>query len=288
MLDAVSRRPWFGYGWTQAVLGQEAAVLDHPFTGEVLNSSHNVLVDLLVWNGIPLGALFIAGLVWWFVRQLLICRTAERACLVAALMAVSLHALLEFPLEYAYFLMPVGLLMGTLDGLAPASTSVELHRISMGIPTAILVTLLAWTGVEYMKVDEAARVMRFVAMGIGLDRVADAPEPDVKLLDRPRNLHKFMLTPAHRSSDPGYLDWVRDVATRNPMAPAMLRHALAAGLNGHAQEARDVLARLCRMHSAEHCLEGKSSWTQLQKLYPELRDIAPPELPEGSIPTLSR
>ena len=71
------------------------------------------------------------------------------------------------------------------------------------------------------------------------------------------------------------------------MAPAMLRHALAAGLNGHAQEARDVLARLCRMHSAERCLEGKSSWIQLQKLHPELRDIAPPELPAGSVPTLS-
>jgi len=68
-----------------------------------------------------------------------------------------------------------------------------------------------------------------------------------------------MLTPARVDSDPAYLQWVRDVASRHPMPPAMLRHALAAGLNNEAAEAELVLIRLCKMHMGQMCDQGRGA-----------------------------
>jgi O-antigen ligase len=277
--DAVWQRPWAGYGWNQAVFAQQASVAHHPGTGEVLNSSHNIALDLLAWNGLPLGLLLIGAITWWFVRQFRACRSAEAAFALAAVGAVFLHGMLELALEYAFFLVPVGLLMGTLDARDPPARTLWFPRWTLGLPVLALAALTAWVGTEYVEVDRTARTMRFVAGGIGTDRVNSAPEPDVWLLDRPRQLHRYMLTPAKKSEDPHYLPWVRDVAMRHPMAPAMLRHAVAAGLNGEPAEARAVLQRLCKMHMAELCDQGRDSWAQLQKRYPDLSVVAYPPTP---------
>jgi hypothetical protein len=277
--DAIGQRPWLGYGWNQTLLAQQATVTAHPGTGEVLNSSHNVALDLLAWNGIPLGLLLIGAIASWFIRQFRTCRDAETAFVLAAVGAVFLHGMLELALEYAFFLLPAGLLMGTLDARPPPARTVWMPRWSLGVPVLALAGLTAWVGAEYMEVDRAARTMRFVASGIGTDRVNSAPEPDVWLLDRPRQLHRYMLTPATKSDDPHYLPWVRDVAMRHPMAPAMLRHAVAAGLNREPTEAGAVLQRLCKMHMASLCDQGRESWTQLQERYPELRLIPYPTTP---------
>lgn len=282
--DAVWQRPWGGYGWNQTLLAQQAVVTNHPGTGEVLNSSHNVALDLLVWNGLPLGLLLIGAVTWWFVRQFRLCKSTEAAFMLAAVGAIFLHGMLELALEYAFFLLPAGLLMGALDARDPPARTLSSPRWALGLPLLALAGLTAWVGAEYMEVDRTARTMRFVAGGIGTDRVNSAPEPDVWLLDRPRQLHRYMLTPARKSDDPRYLPWVRDVAMRHPMAPAMLRHAVAAGLNGEPAEARAVLERLCKMHMAKLCDQGRDSWAQLQVRYPELSAVGypptPPELAE--------
>lgn len=276
--DAIWQRPWFGFGWTQTMLAQQAAVLRYPATGEVLYSSHNIMLDLLVWNGVPIGALIIVALVWWFVRQFRLPLDSERVYVLLALVAIAVHGLLELPLEYSFFLLPAGLLMGALDGASPPAPSWSTPRIVMAVPALALSALIGWVGSEYIRVDQTARTLRFVAMGIGLDRVSAAPEPDVILLDRLLNLHRYMLTPARKSDDPAYMQWVRDVATRQPLAPAMLRYALAAGLNGQVEEAKEVLARICKMHSANLCADGRASWSTLQQQHPELRNISFPPL----------
>lgn len=281
ILDAIGQRPWFGYGWNQVTLAQEAAAPSHPATGEMLTSSHNLLLDLMAWSGVPLGLLLGASLAWWMVRQFRACTSAEQAYPLAAIGAVFLHGMLEYPLHYAYFLLPVGLLMGALDARTPASPTWESGRWAYGAPFLAMCALFLLAGSEYfLKIDQATRTLRFVSAGIGIDRVAHAPEPDVVLLDRVRHIHRFILTPARVDPDPAYLPWVRDVAQRHAFPPAMLRHALAAGLNHEPQEAADVLVRLCKMHPVTSCEEGRKSWALLQQRFQELAAIAypPPEL----------
>ena len=120
--DAASRAPWLGYGWQQVSVAQQAALLDHPPVFEALTNSHNIVLDLVLWMGLPLGLLVSAGVTVWLVRQIRACEDADQWVVLAAIGAILLHAMLEFPLDYAYFLLPLGLLMGSLER-GPASTA---------------------------------------------------------------------------------------------------------------------------------------------------------------------
>ena len=274
--DAIWRSPWFGYGWNQVTLAQQAAVLDHPAVHEWLLDSHNVVLDLLVWNGVPIGLALTCVLVWWFVRQVRACRTTDQWALIAGVGAIFLHGMLEYPLDYTYFLFPAGLMMGALDGLQPAARSWRVSQIVYGAALAAMLVMLGWVSTEYLTVQTAATRMRFVMAGIGVDKVSTAPVPDVRLLDALREYHRYWLTPVRAGESAAVLDWQRNVTRRYAAPPAMLRYALAAGINGRPDEATQTLARLCKMHAKERYEEGQQSWTQLQKQYPQLLAIDMP------------
>ena len=280
LADAAWRARWFGYGWTQVGLAQQATALDHAPIYEYFRNSHNLLLDLVLWNGLPLGVLVAGGLAAWFMRQVRACRDPGRWAFLLAVSAIFVHSLVEFPLESGYFLVPVGLLMGTLDALGEGTSAQPLPRMALALPALILSALLAWVGIEYVQVQEAARTLRLVNARIGLDRVSEAPVPEVRLLDAPREFHRYVLTEARIGMKAEELEWMRAVAQRNAFPPALLRLALAAGLNGHPQEASTILARLCYMHQPARCAEGRKSWAKLQEQYPELRVVhMPAELP---------
>jgi hypothetical protein len=281
LADAAWRSPWFGYGWNQVQIAHQATVLDHPYAGEVLSNSHNLVLDLLIWTGLPLGILITALLVWWGLRQIQSCRTGTQAALLAAVGAVFLHALFEYPLNYLFFLLPVGLLIGILEGLSSPSSTLVARKWTLAAPASMLLGLTAWVAVEYVEVEAAGRVMRFVAAGIGVHKVSEAPAPEVFLLDRPREFHRFALSRARPGMSAEEVDSALWSSRMAPFPPSLLREALilGLGLNGHPAEARSALERLCWTNKVKRCIEAQEAWAALQGQYPELRKIPPPKLP---------
>jgi O-antigen ligase len=273
LIDAVAASPWVGYGWTQVGLATQAASLENITGIGLLNNSHNLVLDLFLWNGVPIGLLLLIALAWWFVRQARLCRSTDQWLLLAGVSAVFVHAMLEYPLEYAYFLLPVGLMMGALQGVVDEGAGWRASRVAFALPLLLCGVMLSWIGVEYMKVEESARQMRFVMMGIGIDKVSTVPPPDVTLLDAPREFHRFWLTHAKPGMSGTQLDWMREVARRFPGPPSLLRYALAAGLNNRPQEATDTLIRLCFMNLPARCKEGEESWAALQTQFPALQTL---------------
>jgi hypothetical protein len=284
--SALWRSPWVGYGWSQVVLAQQAAALDHPTTVGMLYNSHNLVLDLLLWNGVPLGLLLAGALAWWFLYQLRRCGHADHWTLLVGVSAVFVHALVEFPLDYAYFLLPVGVMMGALDGMARSTPFWRVPKASLAIPLALMTGMLGWIGSEYIRVEDSARQVRLLMAGVGVDRVPTVSPPQVRLLDSLREYHRFWLTPAKPGMSDAELDWMRAVVRRYPTPPAQLRYALAAGLNGRHEEATGTLARICAMHVNPRCVEARKSWAQLRMQHPELRGIDLPA--ERLVATQSR
>ena len=276
-IDALSASPWVGYGWTQVGRAAQAASLEHITQQGLFINSHNLLLDLLLWNGVPLGLTLTGALVWWFARQLRRCLDVERWLLLAAVGAVFVHAMFEYPLEYAYFLLPVGFVMGALDGINSEPSGWRTSKWIFAVPLGFLMGMLGWIGVEYMTVEESARQMRLVMAGIGVDKVPSVPAPDVHVLDAPREFHRYWLTRARVGMTATELEWMRKVVARYPVPPAQLRYALAAGLNGRPTESIETLTRLCFMHPPERCQEAQAAWLQSQKQYPQLKAIAFPD-----------
>src|SRR5262249_25844827 len=84
LLDAVWQSPWVGYGWTQVGLAQQATALDWPPVYWYFRNSHNLLLDLVLWNGVALGVLLFGLLVAWFVRRWRSCGDADTLLLLIA------------------------------------------------------------------------------------------------------------------------------------------------------------------------------------------------------------
>lgn len=274
LIDAARQAPWFGYGWNQIGAAQLATALAHPGANHWYVYSHNVVLDLVLWAGVPLGLLLSGLLAWWFVRQVRRCTDPDHWALLLAISAVLLHAMVEYPHSYLYFLLPVGLMMGLLEGAsAGAPRARGLPAWSLALPLLGMVVMLVWIGVEYIRVEEAFRQLRFVNARIGVDRVADAPTPDVRLLDAPREMHRMMILKPAPGWSGADLQRMREVAERFPTVPVMFRYAQVAGLNGKPEEAARALALLCKLNSERTCGQLLGEWAELQAVHPELRGI---------------
>jgi hypothetical protein len=101
--------------------------------------------------------------------------------------------------------------------------------------------------------------------------------PDVVLLDQQRDFLWFRLTEARAGMSVQDVDRMRRVNERFMPPPAMLRYAVAAGLNGQQSQARRNLQLLCQMWTRRNCEEGRASWGALQARFPQLRTIDFPE-----------
>lgn len=154
MLDAINQKPWTGYGWNQTSIAELSSMSSN--TIHVwFTSAHNLILDLLVWNGWLLGGVIVLCILIWIFWLNAHARTTESiiACLMVA--AVLIHALLEYPLQYAYFLLPVGFLMGLIQAqtpdLTPRSVPVAVTR-SVWVLGIVLVALI-WRDYSLYKVN---------------------------------------------------------------------------------------------------------------------------------------
>jgi O-antigen ligase len=272
LLDAIWREPWLGYGWQQMVLAQQAVALDHPAILRHFEYSHNVVLDLLVWVGLPFGVLIVllAGWVLW--RQTARLGDARALWLLAGVLGVVTHAMLEYPLAYAYFLLPVGLMLGAVHALTPGARGVTLPRWAPQAIAMPLLVLLGMIAVDYLKAEQNYRVLRLESARIGVTRL-QTPAPDLLLLDHLQAFLSFARTEAAPGMSLAEVDSMRRVSERFAYPPAMFRYALAAGLNGQPDAAAATIARLCRMHAPPRCEEAIEGWALARQKFPQLQPL---------------
>ena len=279
LLDAAWKSPWVGYGWNQVAVAQYATVMDFPRTGEALTHSHNLIVDLLVENGLVAGGLMVAGLVAWFALNVARCRDASTWAMLASVGAIFLHAMLEYPLHYLNFLLPASLLMGALA--TTSGPALQLPRFSLAILVAALGVFFAMLSDEYIRAEESMRRLRLANARIGVTTAADLAVPKLMLLDAwTRYFETAQPKGAGLSADE--LRTYRHIALRFTYRRSVLVYARVAVLNGQDEEAKRILAYLCHVQSEGACSEEKQLWALAQESEPELRRVNfPPTRPLG-------
>lgn len=274
---ALVQGPLWGYGWNQVSVAQVAVALDLPLT-LMTEHSHNIVLDLLLWNGPLLGGLIIALLAAWLVRLGLLARSCESVFALLAVGFVLVHGLLEYPLEYAFFLLPVGFLLGMVEGEQQARTLFTLPRwMFAGCLLASLVVIV-WVWREYRVIEEDYRQMRFETARIGTLKSEHAA-PDVVLLSQLREFIRFARTEATPNMSEEQLEWMRKVAHRYPYPPSMFRYALVLGLNNQTALAEQELLRLRALHGEEHYQQAHQAMLEVQGRYSLRRpDTSLPEV----------
>lgn len=277
LINALAIQPSWGYGWQQVGIAQQHGVDFVPVAGEYIEHAHNLLLDLLIWNGLPLGLLLAGLLLWIFISRVVACRSATTAWLLVGIGGLGAHAMLEFPLEFAYFLIPLGLMAGAVDRMTDRST-VAVSAGTRALAGSFFAGLLALVAWDYVQAETSFRSMRMELARIG-DQTQRTEVPKMRVLTQLEAWLIFTQTPATPGMSPESVDAMRRVSERYAYPPAMLRYGLAAGLNGRPQQARLTLQRLCRIHGRARCDEGREAWGQLQKRYPQLLEVAWPATP---------
>ncbi len=158
-LALIAMHPWAGVGWGEFNFawtltpfpGRPVAFFDH---------THNLLLQLAVEIGIPLTAL-VMGLVAVALmgafkqacRQEGLDRTTSAAALVMVLM-IGIHSLLEYPLWYAYFLLPAAFAFGAALGrpALPAPNRPAGPSAAWVAASAAMVLASALSVVDYQRV----------------------------------------------------------------------------------------------------------------------------------------
>lgn len=277
LFQAILQGSLWGYGWNQVSIAQVSVSLAFPVQ-LMTEHSHNILLDLLLWNGPVLGGVIIVFLIAWLGRLAWRLRTVDSLCCLLSIGVVLTHGMLEFPLEYAFFLLPVGLLLGVVTAEVSTGLHILIPRyLVMGI-VLLWAGLLGWIWHEYRVLEEDHRLMRFETAGIGTLKATQAA-PNVLLLTQLREFIRYARTPAAEGMDAGQLEWMKKVAHRHPYSPSLSRYALALALNGQPDNANRQLLIIRSLHGAEPYNEAVQAFRALRDKYPQPHVMSTPVAP---------
>jgi hypothetical protein len=171
-LALIRAQPWTGVGfgefnlaWTlSAFPGRPTAYFDH---------SHDLPLQLLVELGLPLGGLALTLLLWALWRALSGRPAAPDAsaqrCAAMFVLMIGVHSLLEYPLWYAYFLLPLAWVWGFAVGRPPDGAPDEAPAEARARPLLAVALLLVALAVLL----DYTRVMRIFDASADATPLAD-------------------------------------------------------------------------------------------------------------------
>ncbi|MEN8422177.1 pilin glycosylation ligase domain-containing protein [Acinetobacter junii] len=250
ILHAIIERPWFGYGWNQTSVAVVESI--HFNTVQIwFNSAHNILLDILVWNGIPIGLFIIMSIaVWlfWLSKNI-----NDIISVIAILMtsAVIIHAMFEFPQRYAYFLLPTGFLLGIVQAQTPNLKFITINKrifccVLFGF---VILLLLVWRDCKFLQ-KNSQFIFRYESASIaflGSNRV-------LFLTKFQKNLEWIEMSPRTKLSDHelnqiGYM--VKNEATQYNLK----KYAQILKYNGKIHNANEQLIILKKLYNQEENLD---------------------------------
>ena len=256
-LHAIVERPWFGYGWEQTSIAQMAVFHVQP-TYVWVKSAHNIILDLLIWNGIPLGALIIGCMAVWL--YWLNKNAKDITSVVAMLMVcvVVIHCMLEFPHRYSYFLLPVGFLLGLIQAQTLNSQTITIPKNIVGGCWMILFFLLLLIGRDYklaqLKVNSVFTQPQSQLKFLGVSRLL--------ILNQFQELIDFaLLNPKTKLSEADFVI-IENIVNSNPTAYNLMQYALLLSYNNKDAEAENQLFKLNRLHKQNISLEDLHKLTR--------------------------
>ena len=283
MLDAITRKPWSGYGWGQVGIAQTDTALNYPPTHSFFDSAHNIVLDLMLWNGVPIATLFILLSFFWAINHLRKCDNSTSWTSLLGVGIIVSHSMLEYPLNYTFFLFPIGFLVGVLSSEKKSTidfttkSSLKIQKISIRIFTCTALTVSILSIIDYIKFEESWRALRFQEAGIG--NIAPPKMSEEIILNQLGALIKFARTDATTSMSEDDLLQMRKVSQRYAYSSSMFRYALAQALNGNNQGAHDTLRKLCKMHPKQKCIDARDKWDEFRKtIYPQLSKAPFPDI----------
>ena len=262
--DAAIKQPITGYGWGQTAAATLSASLDHTQLDAVTDHSHNLFLDLMIWNGVILGSLLCVALLSWAFWLAKKVKTSGQLIVALGLLVLGLHAMSEFPLNYAYFLLPAGLLAGILAQQLHMNSTITTS--AKPLIALFLIAGFALFGIvrDYVRIEPAFTAIRFESAGVrhNLPRTP----PDVWVLTNLREVIVMARWQPEKGMQAQELESMDKVASTYPSTNNIYKIALAYGLNNNKEKATYWLKVGCKTAPTHVCKLIQNKWSQDERL----------------------
>lgn len=260
LADALQMKPWQGYGWLQVGAAQLAAADRHGVSNEMYFQAHNFFFELVIWMGYPIGLGIGVLVVCWFTSRWLRVRTVEATVGMLIVAICGVHGMLEFPYQYAYFLVPMGLWIGIVEQQCRCRL-LGRGRWVLLLP-AVSLCLLVAICFDYHEVEDDFRLVRFELLKIGSIK-ASQPAPDAPFLSSLTAFLEFTRTTPSEGMSDAVLAKMGMQVNRYPYAGSLYRYSVALALNGRTAEAVALFAKMRQIH-------GERLYTRMRAYLHEL------------------
>jgi hypothetical protein len=266
---AVLEQPWLGYGFNQTLYAQlEAKQLGYPLPA-FFSWSHNFMLDIAVWFGLPALALAVGVAVRTGVRISVVKPTVNSISLCLALFILLAHAAVELPHAYAVFLLPGCFMLGSLLGLS-GEYAWKVSAKFLAACTIALGVMLGVTIVDYLRVEKSFFDWRFKVQRVGSYHPISVP--DVIALDQFRALIRGLRS-ADSPLNQHELARFADAVGYFP-SPFALQHLVKLQISaGRLDDARATIVMAQAILSKPDNDYMAKQWHQLQAQDPSLRVV---------------
>lgn len=238
LAQAVWQKPWLGWGINQTATAHSAIADRYPPT-TAFTYSHNVVLDMALWVGLPLTAILVLLAAVWLWRRARSVQNPLAWYGLALALPVAVHSMLEFPFTYAYFLAPMMLGLGFTEGALGGRSL----RLNGKVAAAILLisgAALAYSAIEYVRVEDDFRTVRFESLNLGQTPATYEAPKTMLLTQLGAQLTAFRLK-AKPDMSLADLRLLRAVAAQSANATISARYALSLALNGQRIQAEREL-----------------------------------------------
>ncbi|MDE1927595.1 MAG: O-antigen ligase C-terminal domain-containing protein [Burkholderiales bacterium] len=155
-LKLIRMHPWTGVGWGEFNLAWTLTPFPHrPIA--FFDHTHNLLLQFAVELGLPLATLITALLLWVLLRAARQAWAtpgrlgAARRCAVLMVLMIAVHSQLEYPLWYAYFLLPTAWALGFALQGPVAPVRAQPSRL-LALAALLLIGATALSVLDYRRV----------------------------------------------------------------------------------------------------------------------------------------
>lgn len=232
--------PWLGGGWGGFPAWQYQRI-ETLGPVEPAISAHNIVLDLLGQTGLIGCGLFLLGMASWAWRARASALTWQRAFWFCLLGTVLAHALVEYPLNYTYFLFPAAFALGMLD-TAPVRwwglRSVRLPMLAGAILTPVLLASVLLMRSDINKIE---RFYQTPDLNAGMRRYWDN---QAVLLNRYGAFAVAAAISVNGAHPEARLQMQRDAMNIMPMSGVVTNYIVTLALLGRDDEAMEQVKRM--------------------------------------------
>lgn len=235
MLHAIMEQPLWGYGWHQTSVAY--TLISDYFQGPVwIRSAHNFVLDFLVWNGLVIGVPFLAYFAYWGLQLLRRVKSVESVIALLMVTVFVVHAMLEFPQNYAYFLLPIGFIIGILQAQSTTqSFSLSPRFMQVTFVLGVAITALIYRDYETVvpKLNQSMRYEKTPEKITNDDRVYMLEEFN-------RRIEWIRMNP-YTALNQDEITKISEIVLNYPTTYDLFKYAKLLAFNGYEEEAKHQL-----------------------------------------------